>query len=31
MTEDELIATPIVFEFSDELLAELAPEADPGH
>jgi len=26
VTEDQLIATPFVFEFSDELLAELAPE-----
>jgi len=26
VTEDELVATPFVFEFSDELLAELAPE-----
>lgn len=25
VTEDQLIATPFVFEFSDELLAELSP------
>jgi hypothetical protein len=30
VTEDELIATPFVFEFSDELLAELAPDAADG-
>jgi hypothetical protein len=29
--EAELIATPFVFEFSDELLAEIAREADNGH
>jgi hypothetical protein len=28
VTEEELIATPFVFEFSDELLAELAPDAN---
>ena len=26
VTEDELIAAPFAFEFSDEFLAELAPE-----
>jgi len=30
MTEDQLIETPFVFEFSDALLAELAPGADHG-
>ncbi|MGI8715371.1 MAG: hypothetical protein ACR2NR_19760 [Solirubrobacteraceae bacterium] len=30
VTEDQLIATPFVFELSDELLAELASEADHG-
>jgi len=31
VAEDELIATPFVFELSDELLAEFTPEADQGH
>ncbi|MDQ2897249.1 MAG: hypothetical protein M3Y09_16670 [Actinomycetota bacterium] len=31
VTEDQLIATPFVFELSDELLTELASEADHGH
>jgi hypothetical protein len=30
VNEDELIATPCVFEFSDDLLAELAPYVTPG-
>lgn len=30
VTEDELIATPFVYEFSEELLAELTPNANDG-